>query len=210
MKLELELGDDAEVAAATAERPEQVGVLVLVGADDLTPGGDHLGADEVVARKPEATAQVADPAAERQAADAGLGNDARGGGETVLLAGGVELAELRTSLDARRFRLRIDAGRVHQRQVDHQSVVADRLAGDAVPATADRHRQALGAGEIDAGDHVVGVFAAGDHRWSPIDHAVPDLTHLVVVGVVGQHDAAGQGVSKGVDRGWIRHGKAPG
>ena len=33
--LELELGDGAEVAAATVEGPEEVGVLGLAGRDDL-------------------------------------------------------------------------------------------------------------------------------------------------------------------------------
>src|SRR5205085_678511 len=48
VQLELELGDDAEVATATAQSPEQVGVFLLRGSQDSTVGGDHLGRDEVV------------------------------------------------------------------------------------------------------------------------------------------------------------------
>ena len=37
-----EAGDDAEVAAAAAQRPEQIRVLVLAGADDSPVGGDEI------------------------------------------------------------------------------------------------------------------------------------------------------------------------
>jgi hypothetical protein len=39
---ELELGDDAEVAAAAADAPEQVGVLVLAGAYHAAVGQHDL------------------------------------------------------------------------------------------------------------------------------------------------------------------------
>ncbi|MGH9183784.1 MAG: hypothetical protein ACRDZ9_08290 [Acidimicrobiales bacterium] len=42
VEAEREPGDDAEVAATAAKRPEQVGVLVAVGGADLAVGGDHL------------------------------------------------------------------------------------------------------------------------------------------------------------------------
>ncbi len=51
MKRELEGRDDAEVAAAALERPEQVGVLVRTGPDQAAIGGDHLGRDEIVDRQ---------------------------------------------------------------------------------------------------------------------------------------------------------------
>jgi hypothetical protein len=48
VQAQLEGGDDAEVAAAAAQRPEQVGVLVGRGADSAAVGQHHLGGDEVV------------------------------------------------------------------------------------------------------------------------------------------------------------------
>ena len=48
VQLELEGGDDPEVAAAAAERPEQVRVLVVLAVTDLAVGGDHLGREQVV------------------------------------------------------------------------------------------------------------------------------------------------------------------
>ena len=46
---ELELGDDAEVAAATADAPRTGRVARPPTRAGLAVGGDHLGADEVVA-----------------------------------------------------------------------------------------------------------------------------------------------------------------
>ena len=48
VQLELEAGDHAEVAAAAADRPEQVGVLVGAGAHRLAVGGHDVGGEQVV------------------------------------------------------------------------------------------------------------------------------------------------------------------
>ena len=45
---DLDLGDDAEAAAAAPERPEEVRVRLRVGADDLAVGGDDLLADRTL------------------------------------------------------------------------------------------------------------------------------------------------------------------
>ena len=48
---EAEPGRDAEVAAAAADRPEQVRVRLGVHAEELAVGGDDLGGEEVVDRE---------------------------------------------------------------------------------------------------------------------------------------------------------------
>src|SRR5205823_3179 len=53
MEGELKGRDDAEVAAASSQSPEEVGVLVGGRGDPLAGGGDEVGADEVVARQAE-------------------------------------------------------------------------------------------------------------------------------------------------------------
>ncbi len=75
---QLELGDDAEVAAAAAQRPVEVGVLVGAGAHAAAVGEHDAGRDEVVDGHPVAAALVGDPAAEREAGDAGLRHHAAG------------------------------------------------------------------------------------------------------------------------------------
>ena len=72
---ERERGDDAEVAAAAADRPEEVAVLVRARACLGAVREDDVGLEQVVDREPEAAAQVTDPAAEREPADAGRGDD---------------------------------------------------------------------------------------------------------------------------------------
>ena len=50
MQLKLELGHDAEVAAAAAERPEEVGIFICAGPHVLAVSGDDFRGDEVVDR----------------------------------------------------------------------------------------------------------------------------------------------------------------
>ena len=62
VELELERGHDAEVSATSSQGPEQFGVVLEVGAHELTVGGDHLRRDHavagqaVLARKPAVSA----------------------------------------------------------------------------------------------------------------------------------------------------------
>src|SRR5438132_642324 len=57
LDLELDRGDDAEVAAASAQRPEQLGMVLVVGADEAVLGrdeldrGDRVGLHAVLARQ---------------------------------------------------------------------------------------------------------------------------------------------------------------
>ena len=103
---ELELGDDAEVAAAAAQRPEQVGVLARPRPARTRPSAsDDLGRLEVVDLSPCLPGQPAHAAAEREAADAGVADQPGGHGEPVLLGGGVEVGR------ASRRRRRGRAGR---------------------------------------------------------------------------------------------------
>src|SRR6202034_546996 len=69
---ERETCDDAEVAATAAERPEQLGILLRRGRDDLTGGEHHLELGEIVAGQPVLSGEPADPAAQGEAGDAGL------------------------------------------------------------------------------------------------------------------------------------------
>jgi hypothetical protein len=75
-----EPGDDSEVAAAAAERPEQVWVLLRAGGADLAVRGDDLGLDQVVDGPAEPAGQVSEAAAEGESGDAGLGDQAQHGG----------------------------------------------------------------------------------------------------------------------------------
>ena len=61
---ELEPGHDPEVAAAAADRPEQVRLVLGVDQPDLAVGGHDLGGEQVVDRQAVLADEVADAAAE--------------------------------------------------------------------------------------------------------------------------------------------------
>ena len=135
-----ELGDDAEVAAAAAERPEQVRVLLLARGDDGAVGRDDLGGQQVVAGQAVAAAEVADAAAEGQSADAGRGDDPPGGGQPVHGRGVVELRPRWPRRRRVRCGLRIDDDVAIRLEVGDDRVVRGAEAGHAVPAAADGQR----------------------------------------------------------------------
>ena len=98
MQSEPERGDDAEVAAAAAQRPEQIGVLVGGRPDDAALGGDHVGGKQVVDGEPVLAHEEADAAAEGEPGDAGVADDAAGGGQAVGLRLVVDVAPQSTTL----------------------------------------------------------------------------------------------------------------
>ena len=50
MQAQLEPGHDTEVAPTSADRPEQIGLVVGVDLPDPAVGGDHLGREQIVDR----------------------------------------------------------------------------------------------------------------------------------------------------------------
>ena len=200
---EPERGDDAEVPASASQRPEQVGVIVGRRPDDLALGGDHLGFHEVVDGESVLAHEPADAAAQAEAADAGVAHDAARGGQTVRLCLVVDISPQGTALDEGRALDGIDRDGAHRREVDHDSVVAHRGAGDVVAAASHGDLEVAVAGEAHRCDHVGGATAAGDQPGSPVDGAVPHGAGVVVVVVVrGDHVAPEPG---NLDRGWFCH-----
>ena len=137
-RAQVEAGDDAEEAGpGAAGGPEQVGVLVLRGPDQLAVGGDHVDRDDVLRRPAPAAGVPALAALEQEAADAD-GRAVPAGEEPAALL--EERPELDAALD--RGRGRDDLRRLVVREllesaeVDDQRVGADRPLRPAVPAGA--------------------------------------------------------------------------
>ena len=173
---ELELGDDTEVAAAAAQRPVQVGVLGGRRGHDAAVGGDDARRHEVVAAQAVLARQPADPAAEAQAGDAGVADHAARHRQTVLLRGRVEIGPGRAAAAARPARAGIDRDVAHRAEVDHQAVVDDAVAGEAVAAAAYRDLEVVLAAEGDRGGDIVGArspaaISAGRRSMSPFHSA---------------------------------------
>jgi hypothetical protein len=64
VELHLERGDDSEVAAAAVQRPEEVGLVVVVDAAWGTVGRDELDRGDAVRRQAELARVPAEAAAE--------------------------------------------------------------------------------------------------------------------------------------------------
>ena len=203
MQGELELRDDAEVATAALERPQQVGVLARAGAGahDAPIRGDDLGRHEVVDAEAVTAAQPADAAAQGEAGDAGIRDQASGHRERERLRLAIDVAPERSALDPRTPPFRVDSHAAHRREVDHHAAIADRMPGDVVAAAADRRREALRAGEGNRGAYVRRARAARDHRRAAVDHGVPDRTGDVVVVVSRDERIAAQRSAQGLEGG---------
>ena len=199
VQVERQLGDDAEVAAAAAQAPQQLAVAIHPGAHDLAVRGDDLGSDQALAADPVHALDPAAAAAQGQPGHAGVRHAAAGDGEAVLLGGGVELAPRQAAPDPRGACLGIDVDGLHRPDVDHEPVVAARVAGRRVAAAADGHGKVVLAREEDRGHDVVGGRAAGDERRTLVDHPVEDGAGVVVATVGRDDQLAGEAAAQGVE-----------
>ena len=75
-------------------------------------------------------------------------------------------------------------------EVNHEAVVAERVTGHSVPATADRGGQLAIAGEPHRRDHIGHARTTGDERRAAIDPSVPDRSGLVVRRVIRRQQFA--------------------
>ena len=188
-----ERGDDAEVPAAAAQRPEQVAVRARAGRHERAVGEHHVGGQQVVDGEAEAPGQVADAAAERQAGHAGRREEAGRGGHAERHGRVVDVSPGASGVGADGVVLGVDRGAAQQRQVDDQGVVRHPEPGRVVAAAPDGDLDAVLAGEPHAGDDVGGVPAARDGGRMLVDHAVVDGAGLVVAGIPRHDQVAAQG-----------------
>ena len=190
MQAEAEARDDAEVAATAAQRPEQIGVLGLVGGDDRAIGQHHLGFDQVVASQAVAARQPADAAAQGEPGHAGVGDFAARRGQAMGLHGRVVVMPEQAGLGACDAAQRVHLDALHGREVDHHAAFAHRPAGDAVAAGANGQQQAVFGSEADGRGHLGRGAAAHDEGRPPVDGAIPDGAGFVVAGIAGTQDLA--------------------
>jgi hypothetical protein len=107
-----------------------------------------------------------------------------GGGGTI------ELTDGHARLHPSRGSDRIDVDALHQREVDHQSAIGDRLAGDAVTAPSHRDLESFASAQVDRMGDVCRVQTARDHGGVLVDKPVVDAPSLVVPGVARSKDGS--------------------
>ena len=141
MAAEGEGGDHAEVAAATAQRPEQIGVGLRAGGDEAAVGEHDVGGDQVVHGQAEAPGEVADAAAEGQAADTGGGDEAGRRGHAERAGRVVDVAPGASAVDPDRAGRRVDRGAAQPAEVDDEGAVPDAEPAAMMTAAADGEGQ---------------------------------------------------------------------
>ena len=158
VRLDGHADDDAEgPAAAAAESPEQVLVLLLGGRDEAAVGQHHVDAEDLVRchaelggqRRVAATGDVA-------ARDADALALAAHGGDTVLVSGGVQLADLDAGAQleggaAVRLGLVVldEVDLLEVVRPDGQGTGAGGLAKEVVAGVVDDEAEVEAAGEVD-------------------------------------------------------------
>ena len=177
---ELELGDHAEVPAPAAQPPEQLGVLLGRGADDLAGRRDHLERHHVVAGQAVLAGQPAHPAAQGQAADPGMG-DVAGRHRPARTPGwprrarpaGHRPGPTPAAAPGRRVRRPSASGRSSARP---RAPRARRRCGRRTGCRSPVPR----GGPARRPRRRPGLPAAHDQRGTPVHHGVPDGAGLVV------------------------------
>src|SRR5947208_1210749 len=93
----LQRGGDTEAPATAAQSPEQVWVSLEVGVYEAPVRGDHVGADQVVAREPVITREETHAAVQRQPGDSRLRDNSKRRRESKRLGLVVDVAEPRAA-----------------------------------------------------------------------------------------------------------------
>ena len=174
VEAELQPRGDAEVPAAAADRPEEVGVVLGVDVQELAVGGHDLGREQVVDGHAVLAHEEADAAAQRDPADADRAGVAEPGREAVLAGRRRVLARGQAGLGPGGAPLGVDLERAQGGEVEDDAALGDAVAREAVAAAADGELRPGVAGEGDDAGDVGGVGDADDHGRAAVDRAEED------------------------------------
>ena len=206
-QVELERRDDAEVAAAAAQRPEQLGLVVAIGPQEPAIRGHELDRRHAARGQAELAGVPAHSAAERVAGDADVGRRAMQRGQAHLRGARHDVPPLRAATHAGALPLTIDLD-VVERVGLHEDRVFERPERPGVVACALwSHAVAVVAREPHDGRHVLRVDRQRNRRGTLVDHQVERLAGGVEALVAGTEDLAlAAGAQLGdVDRGGFGH-----
>src|SRR5262245_28028147 len=143
MKVVFKRRDDAEIATAAAQAPEEIGVFGRTCPHPSTVGRHDIGGQEIIACQSESAAQPAKATTERKSGDAGVTVDTHGRGEAMGLRRPVEFTQEQPGFGARNVALGINSNLLHPRQVNYQAAVTHGIPSDVMAAAADRETQLL-------------------------------------------------------------------
>ncbi len=205
MGLKDEARHHAEIAAAAAQRPEEV--LVLRGARrHQIPVGQHdIRLDQVVDGQPVAPREIAMTAAQREAADTGRRDDPRGDGQSECMRRVIHLALGAAAFRPYRALCRIDPDSLLQGEVNHQSIIAAAQSRPVVAAAANGSEQVVLPTEPDGGDHIRHIGAARYEQGLLVDHAIVQPTSLLILGVAALKELTAEARLEILNFGFVQH-----
>jgi hypothetical protein len=177
--------------------PEELAILVLVGAHKPAVGGNEFDAQQVVDGKSVPALQAAHPAPEGQARYSGVPDHPDRAGQPDGLRRLIELAEVSAGAHARSACSRIDRDTMDRPQVQHHAAVTGGESCGAVPAAANGDGQFLLARESDRRDNVLHAAAPRDAGGVAVEDRVPHRPGLVIVRIAGQNHPAAEPSSEG-------------
>jgi hypothetical protein len=158
--------------------------LRRVCVEKFAIGSDHIGGVQIVGSEPKFATEPAEATAKGESGYTGGRVDPKWRGKAERLRLLVELAERHSWLYARDALFRVNMDGSHRRQVDQESAVAHRVAGDVVTAAAHRHEQAVVSRKAHSTNHIACDPATHDRAWSPINHRIPNRPRLVETGFI--------------------------
>jgi hypothetical protein len=157
MDLEDEVGDDTEVAAASAQCPEQIRVALIVHRARVSVRRHHAHCDKAVQRQPKFAARNAESASERDAGYANRWARPRWKGGAVVSQSRGDVDQLAARPDGRESVPSVEVDRVEPAQVDYDAVCQCGVALVAMAAGAGAHPDTVGDRESDGIAHVLDV-----------------------------------------------------
>jgi hypothetical protein len=163
--------DHAEIAPASADCPEQVGVLVRRDVQQLAVGRDDVGGDHAVDRESARADYPADPTQGGQASDADRSGVTRGQRQVMLAEDFRYVAPLRTRPEANESGVAVeDLDRGHRAHVDQNAAIRRAPPLAVVSSTADGQGQARVDRVTDCRSDVGGVARTDDQGRRPGPH----------------------------------------
>jgi len=181
----LELGDHAEVSAATAQSPKEIRIFRCAGVEDRTICDDKGKAFDVVAGETVQAVQPSGASAKDQSSRAGMGNNPGRKGEPDGLGHDINATEKAATTESRAAIYSINTHLPHAGEIDHQTAFTTAESGKAVTATTDGGNNARGTRRSDCSLHIRHSGATGDQTRRAGNHSVPDAPCFGKFGVPG-------------------------
>lgn len=179
-------GHDAEVSPTTPQSPEEIWVLIVACAYEVSVGSHDIQANHVVRCPAPPPCEVAESSAEGESGDAGERNETEHSSEPVYLRFTIHVAKQATRLRVGDSLPWVHPYATHERHIEHQRAVSHSQACNVVSSALDAKKEVIFARELHARDHVRDAQAARDSGGPSVNHGVPDGAHVVVAGVTGK------------------------